>query len=209
MEMPDHHVIDVYADLWCPFAYVGLTRAVDSDDVVQGRVQLDLRSWPLELVNGEPLPQGKTLANATALRASVAPDLFAGVHHWVYPTSTLPALALAAKANVTDLQLGAAVSMHLRHLLFEDGLDLSSDLVLNQVAQDFAIARDPDDLLLVNSEHLNGQQRGVKGSPHFFCGTGEDIFCPTLDLSRDEEGNLHVEQMVSRLRDFFARCAAA
>ena len=207
--MSDRPVIDVYADLWCPFAYVGLKRAMATSEVRSGDVELALRSWPLELINGTPLPQEKTHANATALRASVAPDLFAGVHNWVYPTSTLPALALAAKANVTDLQRGEAVSMHLRHLLFEEGLDLSSDLVLNEVAETFAIAREPEDLHFVNLEYHEGQQRGVKGSPHFFCSSGEEIFCPTLDLSRDEEGNLHVQEMVSRLEGFFARCAAA
>jgi predicted DsbA family dithiol-disulfide isomerase len=207
--MPNRPVITVYADLWCPFAYVGLKRAMATNEVMDGSVQLALRSWPLELINGAPLPQEKTHANATALRASVAPDLFAGIHDWVYPTSTLPALALAAKANVADLQRGTAVSMHLRHLLFEEGLDLSSDLVLNEVAETFAIAREPEDLHLVNLEYHEGQRRGVKGSPHFFCSSGEEIFCPTLDLSRDEEGNLRVQQMVSRLEGFFARCAVA
>jgi len=207
--MSDRPVIDVYADLWCPFAYLGLKRAMATSEVRSGDVELALRSWPLELINGAPLPQEKTHANATALRASVAPDLFAGIHDWVYPTSTLPALALAAKANVADPQRGTAVSMHLRHLLFEEGLDLSSDLVLNEVAETFAIAREPEDLHFVNLEYHEGQQRGVKGSPHFFCSSGEEIFCPTLDLSRDEEGKLHVQQMVSRLEGFFARCAAA
>jgi hypothetical protein len=205
--MPNRPVITVYADLWCPFAYVGLKRAMATNEVMDGSVQLALRSWPLELINGAPLPQEKTHANATALRQSVAPELFAGIDHWVYPSSTLAALAVAAKANSTDLQLGTAVSMHLRHLLFEDGLDLSRETALNQVAEEFGIVRAPQDQLLVNSEYHEGEQRGVKGSPHFFCSSGEEIFCPTLDLSRDEDGNLHVRQMLSRLHDFFATCA--
>jgi hypothetical protein len=205
--MPEVHNVEVSADLWCPFAYVGLVAATKYCDELRNRVRLTIRSWPLELVNSGPLSKEKTFANASALRASVAPELFSGIDHWSYPRSTLSALALAAKANVLDLDLGRIVSMHLRHRLFEDGADLSSEDELNVVAKQFNLERGGNDLLLMEQEYDAGKRRGVKGSPHFFCENGAEIFCPTLDLSRDPQGNLEVVQMASRLHSFLQDCA--
>ncbi len=207
MAKPRH--LSVFADLWCPFAYVGLVAAsVHCADTERG-VQLTIRSWPLELVNGTPLAEEKTYVNATALRTSVAPELFSGIDHWSYPTSTLAALSLAAKASTVDLELGRAVSMHLRHRLFEDGADLSCDEELTAVAEKFGVKRDARDLDLVRRDYDDGIALGVNGSPHFFCDTGADLFCPTLDLKRDESGTLQVTMMMGRLERFIATCAAA
>ena len=48
--------IEVYADVWCPFAHVGLHYVVERRSALgRGDVLLDIRAWPLELVNGAPL----------------------------------------------------------------------------------------------------------------------------------------------------------
>ena len=54
-------VLEVYADIWCPFAYVGL-HCVAARRSERGRddVLLDIRAWPLELVNGAPLDPDTT-----------------------------------------------------------------------------------------------------------------------------------------------------
>ena len=45
----------------------------------------------------------------------------------------------------------------------------------------------PADSDAVLASHREGLARNVKGSPHFFVGT-EGYFCPSLDISHDEEG---------------------
>ena len=168
-------------------------------------VDLVLRSWPLELVNGEPLAEAKTHANAVALRASVAPDNFAGIDQWSFPVSTLQGLQLAAQVTRQRGSLGTELSMALRIALFEEGKDIGDLSVLQSIAQRFGVPFHEGDVQLVRADLANGQAHGVKGSPHFFCGE-LDMFCPTLDLTRDQLGHLQVQLMMERLRDFMCSC---
>lgn len=87
--------IEVYADVWCPFAYVGLNAAA-AERVRFGRpdVQLVVRAWPLELVNGHPLDASTTSSHIRDLREQVAPTLFAGFRQETFPTTSIPALNL-------------------------------------------------------------------------------------------------------------------
>lgn len=124
-------VIEVFADIWCPFAYVGLST------VMRRRGQsgadgffLRVRAWPLELVNGRPLDPAATAGHVDELRSQVAPDLFAQFDPGRFPTSSLPGLALAAAAYRAGDRTGEAVSMALRTALFEEGLDISRPDVL-------------------------------------------------------------------------------
>ena len=108
-------VIEVFADIWCPFAHVGL-RAIEEQRALSGRsdVAIWVRAWPLELVNGVPLDATVTWEHAEDLRDQVAPDLFSHLDVDRFPTSTLDALALANRAYRTDLQVGERVSFALR-----------------------------------------------------------------------------------------------
>ncbi len=58
-------IIEVFADIWCPFAHVGL-RAIDEQRAQAGRgdVAIWVRAWPLELVNGAPLDPRTTEEHA-------------------------------------------------------------------------------------------------------------------------------------------------
>ena len=49
-------VMEVFADIWCPFAHVGL-QTIYEQRARNGRadVAIWVRAWPLELVNGAPL----------------------------------------------------------------------------------------------------------------------------------------------------------
>ena len=198
-------IIEAFADLWCPFAYVGLLAAQRVIEELDLPVDLVLRSWPLELVNGEPLAEAKTHANAVALRASVAPDNFAGIDQWSFPVSTLQGLQLAAQVTRQRGSLGTELSMALRIALFEEGKDIGDLSVLQSIAQRFGVPFHEGDVQLVRADLANGQAHGVKGSPHFFCGE-LDMFCPTLDLTRDQLGHLQVQLMMERLRDFMCSC---
>jgi predicted DsbA family dithiol-disulfide isomerase len=200
-------VIEVFADIWCPFAHVGL-RAIEEQRARTGRsdVVIEVRAWPLELVNGAPLDPDVTKEHADDLRAQVAPDLFRNLDVDRFPTSTLEALALVHRAYRTEFQVGERVSFALRDALFEEGQDISDPVVLEYLAHDLGVVTpDESDRTGVVADWHEGQQRGVLGSPHFFCG-GADVFCPSLDITKDPVEGAAIVRDVSRLTKFLERC---
>jgi len=200
-------VIEVYADVCCPFTHVGLrTVVLRRDQLGRDDVVLRVRAWPLELVNGQPLDPVTTAEHVDALRSQVAPDLFAQFDTSHLPRTSLPALALAAAAYRQGDRMGEAVSLALRDSLFEGGRDISRQDVLVSVANAHGVGDvGPEDDERVREEWHEGQSRGVVGSPHFFCG---DIgaFCPSLDISRDTEGHLHLQRNAEALDLFLTEC---
>jgi 2-hydroxychromene-2-carboxylate isomerase len=199
--------IEIYADIWCPFAHVGL-RAARRVRERRGRsdVAFLVRPWPLELVNATPLDPHVTARHVRELREQVAPDLFADFDEDAFPTSTLPALALALAAYEKDLATGEAVSWALRDALFESGQDISDAHVLDTIARTFAVPEKASrETAGVELEWHRGVARGVKGSPHFFCGAN-DAFCPALDISRNETGDLALRATAERLLTFLNAC---
>ena len=202
-------VIEVFADIWCPFAHVGL-RAIEEQRARIGRndVAIRVRAWPLELVNGVPLDPAITWEHANDLREQVAPELFQHVDVDQFPISTLGALAFANRAYRTNLQIGERVSFALRDALFEEGQDISDRTVLEHLAHDLGVVMpDESDRADVVADWHEGVQRGVLGSPHFFCGD-TDVFCPALDITKDSIEGLSVVRDVSRLTQFLAECLA-
>jgi len=202
-------VIEVFADIWCPFAHVGL-RAIEEQRARTGRadVAIWVRAWPLELVNGVPLDPSVTREHADDLREQVAPGLFRHLDVDRFPSSTLGALALANRAYRTDLQLGERVSFALRDALFEEGRDISDPVILEYLAHDLGVVMPGEsDRADVVADWREGQRRGVLGSPHFFCGD-TDVFCPSLDITKDPVEGVSVVRDVSRLTAFLERCLA-
>jgi len=185
-------IIEVFADVACPFTHVGLRRFVERRRE-QGATELVLhvRSWPLELVNGEPLDPDHVAEEIEEIRAQVAPELFVGFDRSTFPATSIPALTLAVAAYDLGPPVGEAVSLELRDLLFERGVDVADPDVLAGVARDHGVEVDLDDDRRVREEFAEGRQRGVDGSPHFFT-PGGSFFCPALDVGRDERGNLQV-----------------
>ena len=203
-------LIEVFADIWCPFAHVGL-RALVAQRHVLGRedVGLWIRAWPLELVNSEPLDARHVAQEIADLRPQVAADLFAGFAEDSFPATSLPALALAAGAYRRDNHTGERVSLGLRNALFEEGRDICDAGVLASIARahDVDLAS-PDDHETVRADWREGRRRGVQGSPHFFC---DEIsaFCPALDISKDDQDHLHVRANPAELERFIAQCFAS
>jgi 2-hydroxychromene-2-carboxylate isomerase len=114
---------------------------------------------------------------------------------------------LAAAAYRESVPVGESVSLHLRALHFEQGVDISNDRILRQVASDFDLdvsAADHDSVL---ADHAEGVERGVIGSPHFFTPAG-DYFCPALDINRDSDGHLQVALNSERFDQFIAAALA-
>jgi predicted DsbA family dithiol-disulfide isomerase len=202
-------VIEVFADIWCPFAHVGL-RAIEEQRARTGRtdVAIWVRAWPLELVNGAPLDPAVTWEHADDLREQVAPTMFRNLDVDRFPSSTLDALALANRAYRTDLQLGERVSFALRDALFEEGRDISDQATLEYLARDLGVVMPYDtDRADVVADWHEGGRRGVLGSPHFFCGD-TDVFCPSLDITKDPVEGVTIIKDASRLTEFVERCLA-
>jgi predicted DsbA family dithiol-disulfide isomerase len=199
--------IEVFADIWCPFTHVGL-RAIAEQRSLHDRsdVVIIVRSWPLELVNGTPLSAAVTKEHVDHLREQVAPDLFRRFDPSRFPTSTLDALALAAAAYRDSSYLGERASFALRDALFENGLDVSDREVLGEIAGKLDLTL-PDrlDHDQVIADWHEGQQRGVLGSPHFFCG-GIDAFCPSLDITKDPDRGLSIARDATGLIQFVDDC---
>lgn len=202
--------IEVFADIWCPFAHVGL-RAVVARRRERGREDLPIRvrAWPLELVNDAPLDSEVTSQHVAELRTQVAPDLFGGFDPISFPATSLPALALAAAAYRHSETSGERVSLALREALFEEGRNIADPTVLAQIAQSLGLDRvvTPADEASVYADWHEGQERGVKGSPHFFCGHAS-AYCPSLDISKDDAGRLTVHRDTAALDSFLTGCLA-
>lgn len=201
-------MIEVFADVWCPFTHVGLHAIAAARDAAgRADVGIRVRAWPLELVNGHPMDPEAAARNAAALREQVAPDLFAHIDVAHFPTSTLEALALTEAAYRIGVAEGERTAFALRDALFERGIDISAGPVLAAIAEDVGVPMPVEaDRATVLAAWEEGRTRGVVGSPHFFCGA-RDVFCPSLELTRDQ-GVLTARRDTSALDAFITDCLA-
>lgn len=207
--MSDQHppaVVEVFADLGCPFTHVGLRRFVEQRAKRRrSDVRLFVRAWPLELVNGVPLDPEFIAEEVADIREAVAPDLFAGFTASAFPVTSIPGLALVAAAYRLGVPLGEAVSLELRDLVFEQGIDVSDPSVLDGVAARHGVDRSAAGEDLVRADHAEGVARGVVGSPHFFTPSG-GFFCPALDVHRDANGHLQIRTDPAGFDAFLDAC---
>jgi 2-hydroxychromene-2-carboxylate isomerase len=201
-------VIEVFADVTCPFTHVGLRRFVAARNAAgRADVKLWVRAWPLEIVNGAPLDAQFISEEVDDIRAQVAPSLFTGFSEGAFPATSLPALALADHAYSKSLSEGETVSLDLRDALFERGRDIADPCVLRQLAAEHDLGPFDLDPAPVLADHAEGVRRGVIGSPHFFTPSG-GFFCPALNVSRDARGHLHVSPDPVGFDEFVASCFA-
>lgn len=201
-------MIEVFADVLCPFTHVGLRRLVDRRRALGFHNLLRVRAWPLELVNGEPVAAGLVAEEVEELRDQVAPDLFAGFDATQFPTTSLPAFTLVDVAYRRSTQLGERVSLALRAALFEEGRDIGSADVLDDIAT--AHGLDPFvgvDRAAILADWKEGRGRGVQGSPHFFV-DDEGFFCPGLEIARVGD-QLQISSDPVRFEAFMSRAFAA
>ena len=198
--------IEVYADVACPFAHVGLRRFVERRrELGRTDVLIRVRAWPLELVNDAPHDPRAMAEEVEQIREQVASDLFVDFDEASFPRSTIPAMTLASAAYDKDLATGEAVSLQLRDLLFERGVDVGDPSVLAGVAEEHGLDAELSDDTSVRVDHQAGLARGVIGSPHFFTPNG-DYFCPALDVGHDAGGHLRVRPDPVALGRFIDAC---
>ena len=196
--------VEVYADITCPFAYVGLEQLADHVGAMVAPPDVIVRPWPLEWVNGTALAADAVIAEVGELTEQLGIDAFRGLdaEHW--PASSIPALELVTSAYRRDAATGWTISMELRRALFERGEDISDPAVLAALAEAHDLpAPQAEPSGAVRNEYENGKARGVKGSPHFYVGS-DDFFCPSLDLGHDADGHLTARFDADMLARFFA-----
>lgn len=197
--------VEVFADLTCPFAHVGLKQVVRRLDAIERPIDVVVRSWPLEWVNGTPLAVEPVLVKAAALTEQLGVDDFAGLRADRWPSTTIPALNLAAVAYERDAATGLAISLALRAALFEHGVDIADPEALALIAAAHHLpAPTTQPSSAVEDDYADGIVRGVQGSPHFFL-ADDGFFCPALDLGHDDAGHLTARFDADMLEKFFAR----
>ena len=185
--------VQVFADIGCPFAYVGIRRLIAARDAAGSARRVRVRAWPLELINGAPLDPKHVAREVEDLQAQVTPQLFAGFDPATFPRTSIPAFGLAAVAYDKDDATGEAVSVAIREALFERGARVDDRTVLTEigVAHSVAIPDLSDASAAARRDWGLGTQLGVKGSPHFFA-AHDDWFCPTLVIEHaDEHYHIH------------------
>jgi len=196
-------IIEVYADIWCPFAHVSLMRAVQRRDETGSHVRFRVFPWPLELINKAPMDPDFIGEEVQYLQAQATPDLFADFSIDAFPSSTLPALALVEAAYRTGVEQGEAMSLATRAALFEYGHDLDDPAVLEHLAQLIDVPMPTNqDTVAIGDAWAAGQAREVVGSPHYFTPAG-DFFCPGLDIKRVGE-HLVIKPTMAAFDEFIA-----
>ena len=179
-------VVEVFADVSCPFAHVGLRVSSNTgrwcrrDDLV-----LRVRAWPLELVNGSPLDPA--IDRDTCRRSSASrshPISSAASTLDAFPESSLDALGTGGGR----LSKPAIAS--------ENGSAWRCAMPSSKRAATSVTRGTPSDRgrtghrgsrpgcgRPVIADWEEGKRRGVRGSPEFFV-KGRGYFCPTLDITR-------------------------
>ena len=197
--------IEVFADITCPFAHVGLKQVVRHVAEMDDPVDIVVRAWPLEWVNGAPLAVDAVMVEAQALHQQLGVHDFSGLRTDRWPVTTIPALNLAASAYERNAATGLAVSLELRAALFEHGVDIADSGALGLIAAAHHLALPSTEASdAVQRDYDDGKARNVQGSPYFFVGT-DGFFSPTLDIGHDAQGLLTARFDRAMQADFFAR----
>jgi predicted DsbA family dithiol-disulfide isomerase len=195
-------VVEVFADINCPFTQVGLKRVSRELAESAPEIRIHVRAWPLEWVNGEVLDVAGVQIKAKRLTEQLNVNDFAGFDPTQWPTTTIPALNLAAAAYDRDMAAGLEVSLDIRAALFERGQNVGDPEVLAALASKHDLAAPPTEpVQSVLDDYAEGKLLPVKGSPHFWAKGGE-VFCPSLDLGHDEEGQLTALFATNGLSEF-------
>ncbi len=200
--------LEVFADITCPFTHLGLKRV--AQEVAENDLQVDIivRAWPLEWVNGAPLDAEAVEAKIDALKDQLDTPDFSNFCAESWPTSTLPALNLAAGAFDVDPSTGLTVSLAIRNALFEEGQDVGDPTVLADLAARFGLKVPVGEVhARVHADYQDGQKRKVRGSPDFWLGD-EEFFCPALVLGHDT-GGLTAKFDTEGFEDFLQRVRAS
>ncbi|MEY2449616.1 MAG: hypothetical protein QOH79_3092 [Acidimicrobiaceae bacterium] len=194
MHVP-YGTIVVWSDIACPWATLAVHRLHTERTRLglEGRVTLDHRCFPLELVNGRCTPR-KVLTAEVPVTGALAPEF--GWKVWQapeseWPVTTLPALEAVQAAKEQSLDASEALDLALRRAFFAESRCISMRHVVLDVASSIP-AVDSDALAKALD---NGTERKtvvrqwhdavdgpVQGSPHLFLPDGSDAPNPGITM---------------------------
>jgi predicted DsbA family dithiol-disulfide isomerase len=197
-------VVTVYGDLTCPFASLAIAGLRAARDRLGCDVRLDVRAFPMELINREPHDFGLLEFEKPVVMA-LWPSL--DWRRWraeptAWPVSTLlplEAVQAAKRPEVGGLRASEELDCALRRALFVDSRCIALLPVILEVAEecadlDWTALRDTLKAGTSRADifhHLGQQERGaVRGSPHVFTADGRDWLNPGLEL--DHVGDYQV-----------------
>jgi predicted DsbA family dithiol-disulfide isomerase len=189
-------VITVYAEIACPYATFALHRLRAARQRLGTRVVLDLRAYPLELVNKRPHSLAKFETEKPAL---VGQEAGLDWRSWraersTWPVTTLIALEAVQAAKRPEVGGFAAsdeLDAALRRALFLDSRCIAVLPVVLEVAEECPSI---DRAALASALRAGGgraevfaqleyaESGAVLGSPHVFLPNGRDWFNPGLEL---------------------------
>jgi predicted DsbA family dithiol-disulfide isomerase len=184
----------VYGDIACPWSHLcvhGLRQARRRLGL-DGDVDLDLRSFPLELFNGRPTPKRTLDAEIPvvgALDPSAGWQMWQGFEH-EYPVTTMPALEAVQAAKEQGLRASEELGRALRHAFFAESRTVSLIPVIVEVASKCdgvdadVVAEALDEgraRSMVMEQKDEAERIGVKGSPHVYAPDGTDVANPGVE----------------------------
>jgi predicted DsbA family dithiol-disulfide isomerase len=192
----DPGVVTVYGDLACPFATLAIAGLRAARDRVGRDVRLDIRAFPLELINRHAHDIG-LLETEKAVLGTLDPGM--GWRRWRgavtdWPVSTLlamEAVQAAKRPEVGGLPASEELDVALRRALYVESRSIGLLPVILEVAEECAGV---DRTALGRVMHagtcrpdlfhqLGQQERGaVNGSPHVFTPDGRDWVNPGLTI---------------------------
>jgi predicted DsbA family dithiol-disulfide isomerase len=193
------NTIQVWSDLLCPFAYVGLVRLRRARTRLEldGSVHVEHRTFPLELFNG-PHPRRGTDSEAVGL-GQIEPE--AEFRLWsaaddLYPHTVLLAAEAVHAATAQSLTAGEELDFALRRAFWTQSHSISHRQVIIDVAGELpaglldvdALAAALDDgrhRAAVMADYAVSQTDAVDGSPTFRLADGTAVTNPGLTVHWD------------------------
>lgn len=185
--------IEVWSDLLCPFAYVGLVRLRRTRATLGLDVRIEHHTFPLELFNG-PHPRRGTDTEAVGL-GQIEPE--AGFRVWaaaddLYPHTVLLAAEAVHAASAQSLTAGEEFDFALRRAFWTQSRSISHRRVILDVAAAVGSV-DVDELAaaLDDGRHrkqvmadfvVAGATDAIAASPTFRFADGTTVTNPGIDV---------------------------
>jgi predicted DsbA family dithiol-disulfide isomerase len=169
--------IEVWSDLLCPFAYVGLLRLRRARARLGLDVRIEHHTFPLELFNG-PHPRRGTDTEAVGL-GQIEPDAMFRV--WtaaedLYPHTVLLAAEAVHAASAQSLTAGEELDLALRRAFWTQSRSISH----RQVILDVAATAAPVDVNELAEALDDGRHRKQVMADFAVAGTDRIAASPTL-----------------------------
>ena len=199
--MSDHPPVQpgtlvLYGDIACPWATLAVERFWRARERLGSSVLLDVRCFPLELINAEPTSKrnlDRELGSIAAAERAMDWIPWQG-EDWTWPGTVLLALEAVQAAKdeaVGGLAASGELDRALRHAMFAQSRPIQLHTEVTAVARECPSvdAKALEDALIRGSaraavfEQESVRERfGVRGSPHVFLPDGTDVHNPGLVL---------------------------